>query len=145
MAGEAHKHAGEVPEGYEPIESFNKFAGMLGPIYERAGDDGTWARGFLADDKHTNMAGVVHGGMLMTFADVFLSRAVMEVAEPPFVTLSMACNFVSPAFNGTWIEGRGRVQKRGREIVFLEGEIISRSKIVMTATAQFKLLRPRKI
>lgn len=101
-------------------------------------------RGFLAGDKHCNAAGFVHGGMLMTFADIFLSRAVMDVADPPFVTLRMGCDFVSPAFKGSWVEGRAAVTRRGREIIFLEGRITSRGKTVMNVTSQFKIIRPRK-
>lgn len=136
-------HKGEVPEGFAPIESSNMFGGRQGPIYQQTEADGTWVRGFLAADKHCNMAGIVHGGMLMTFADIFLSRAVLDVAEPPFVTLRLACDFVSPAFNGTWIEGRARVTKRGRSIIFLDGEITSRGKTVMRTMAQFKILGGR--
>lgn len=134
-----------IPEGFEPIISSSQFGGRNGPVYEKtlAGEDDGWVRGFLAEDKHCNAAGIVHGGMLMTFADIFLSRAVMEVADPPFVTLRMGCDFVSPAFNGCWIEGRAQVTKRGREIIFLEGQITSRDKTVMNVTGQFKLLRPR--
>lgn len=133
-----------VPEGFEPIVSSNLFGGRNGPVYEKTGADGEdWVRGFLAQDKHCNAAGIVHGGMLMTFADIFLSRAVMAVAKPPFVTLRMGCDFVSPAFNGAWVEGRAQVTKRGREIIFLEGQITSRSKVVMNVTGQFKILRPR--
>jgi uncharacterized protein (TIGR00369 family) len=132
-----------VPEGFAPIESSNLFGGRSGPIYEQDLADDGWVRGFLVEDKHCNAAGIVHGGMLMTFADIFLSRAVLEVAEPPFVTLRMGCDFVSPAFKGCWVEGRAQVTKRGREIIFLQGQVTSRGKTVMNVTSQFKLLRPQ--
>jgi uncharacterized protein (TIGR00369 family) len=132
-----------IPEGFEPIESANLFGGRNGPIYEKILPDGGWVRGFLVEEKHCNKANIVHGGMLMTFADITLSRAVLEVAEPPFVTLRMGCDFVSPAFIGNWVEGRARVTKRGRQIIFLEGQITSRGKTVMSVTSQFKLLRSR--
>lgn len=134
-----------VPRGFVPIKSSNLFGGRNGPVYEKTpDDDGGWVRGFLAEQKHCNAGGYVHGGMLMTFADIFFSRAALEVADPPFVTLRMGCDFVSPAFSGTWIEGRAQVTKRGREIIFLEGQITSRHKIVMNVTGQFKILRPRQ-
>lgn len=130
-----------IPEGFTPIKSSNLFGGRNGPIYEKNLPEGSWVRGFLVEQKHCNRADIVHGGMLMTFADIFFSRAVLEVAEPPFVTLRMGCDFVSPAFKGSWVEGRARVTKRGREIIFLEGRITSRDKVVMNVTSQFKLLR----
>lgn len=133
-----------IPAGFEPIVSSSLFGGRNGPVYEKTLDGGDWVRGFLAEDKHGNAGGFVHGGMLMTFADIFISRAVLEVAEPPFVTLRMGCDFISPAFIGSWVEGRAQVTKRGREIIFLEGRITSRDKVVMNVTSQFKILRPRK-
>lgn len=135
----------QPPAGFKPIVSSSLFGGRNGPVFEKAAADGEdWVRGFLAQDKHCNAGGFVHGGMLMTFADIFLSRAVLDVADPPFVTLRIGSDFVSPAFNGAWIEGRARVTKRGREIIFLEGQITSRQKVVMNVTSQFKILRPRK-
>ncbi len=128
-----------VPDGFEPIISANSFGGRNGPVYEKASADG-WVRGFLSDDRHANVAGVVHGGMLMTFADIVLSRAVLEVIAPPFVTIRMVSDFVSPAIIGSWVEGRARVLSLNGDVCHVEGEITSRGKICLQVSGQFKKL-----
>ena len=92
------------PEGFEPIKSENPFGQAVGPIYEKPEGDG-WVRGFLVETKHTNRSGVAHGGVLMTFADIVLARAVLTVADLPFVTVQMNSQFIAPAKLGTWVEG----------------------------------------
>ena len=132
-------HPEHVPEGYSPIQSSNTFGAINGPIFEKRDADG-WARGFMPEDRHSNMAGIVHGGMLMTFADILLARAVLEVAEPPFVTLRLVGDFVSPAFKDNWVEGRARITSQTDSIYLVEGEVKSRSKLVLQVTGSFKKL-----
>lgn len=134
------KNPQKVPDGFIPIVSSNSFGGRNGPILEKTMDDGSWVRGFLSDDRHANMAGVVHGGMLMTFADIVLSRAVLEVVQPPFVTMRMVSDFVSPAIIGSWVEGRARVIGQHDGVCHVEGEISARSKICLQIAGQFKKL-----
>lgn len=128
-----------IPDGFEPIISANSFGGRNGPIYEKC-QDNVWVRGFLSEDKHANVAGVVHGGMLMTFADIVLSRAVLEVMQPPFVTMRMVSDFVSPAIIGSWVEGRARVLTLNDGVCHVEGEISARGKICLQVSGQFKKL-----
>lgn len=139
-----------IPQGFEPIISRNSFGGRNGPIYEkRVGDEKgdasdylnpNWVRGFLSDERHANIAGVVHGGMLMTFADIVLSRAVLQVMEPPFVTMRMVNDFISPALIGSWVEGRARVLGLHDGICHVEGEVSARGKICLQIAGQFKKL-----
>lgn len=63
----------QPPEGYEPILSNSPFGWGNGPIFERTLKEGGWVRGFRVAEKHANVAGMCHGGMLMTFADIFVS------------------------------------------------------------------------
>ncbi len=124
---------------FEAIVSENPFGQAVGPILEKTdGDD--WVRGFLVEEKHTNRARIAHGGVLMTFADIVLARAVLEVAPLPFATVQMSCQFVSPALLGAWIEGRGKVTRRTRELVFVSCELTSGPTPVLTATGIFKTL-----
>jgi acyl-coenzyme A thioesterase PaaI-like protein len=130
----------EIPNGFKPIQSSNKFGGRNGPIYEKA-EANTWTRGFMAEDKHCNAASIVHGGMLMTFADIVLARAVMAMIDPPFVTLRMTSDFISPALNGAWIEGWAKVTGCEGELYFVSGEITSRGKVILGVQGIFKAIR----
>lgn len=124
---------------FEAIISENPFGQAVGPILEKKdGDD--WVRGFTVEEKHTNRARVAHGGVLMTFADIVLARAVLDVVPLPFVTVQMSCQFIAPALLGAWIEGRGKVTRRTRDLVFVSCEITSGPTPVLTASALFKIL-----
>ncbi|MEE8295685.1 MAG: PaaI family thioesterase [Sphingomonadales bacterium] len=123
----------EIPKGFEPIKSENPFGKAVGPIFEKKDGDG-WVRGFRVGENHTNQGRIAHGGVLMTFADIVLARAVLDVAPLPFATVQMSCQFVAPALWGAWIEGRGKVTRRTRDLVFVSCELIS---------AQPRFLMPR--
>lgn len=129
----------EIPKGFEPIKSENPFGQAIGPLFEKNEGEG-WVRGFKVEAKHTNRANIAHGGVLMTFADIVLARAVMDVAPLPFVTAQMSCQFIAPALLGAWIEGRGKVSRRTRDLVFVSCELTSGPTPVMTATGLFKVL-----
>jgi len=127
------------PEGFEPIEHSNPFGAHIGPIFER--DEGDFAsRGFYIAEKHSNSAGIAHGGVLMTFADVVLARAVIRQINAMAVTVRMTCDFIAPAKIGAWVEGRGQVTRATKSLVFVEGELCIDDKPILSAQGMFKPL-----
>lgn len=133
------------PAGYQPIVSENPFGKAVGPIFEKIEGEG-WVRGFRVEDKHTNRAGIAHGGVLMTFADIVMSQAVYKLSPGMFVTAQMSCQFISPAILDAWVEGRAEVVRRTSDLAFVEGRIVSQGKPVMTASGLFKILKaPRPV
>lgn len=135
--------AADIPPGFEPIRSSNPFASQNGPIYERIDDEG-WVRGFRVEDRHCNAGGVCHGGWLMTVADVVLARAVMEVAEPPFVTLRLVSDFVTAVPQGVWVEGRAHTTRAGRSVVHVDGALTWKGRTVLSVSGIFKRLGHRR-
>ncbi len=103
-----------LPEGAEDISSggFNLFAG---PFY-RLADDGEARRfAFVALPKHMNAGGGVHGGLLMTFADIAMSRTSrLATGARSCSTVSLSCDFAGPGRLGELIEIRVRVTKTTR-------------------------------
>jgi uncharacterized protein (TIGR00369 family) len=84
------------PDGFAPIIHSNPFGAHIGPIYERLeGED--FCRGFFIAEKLTNSVGIAHGGVLMTFADIVLARAVMAEIDAAAVTIRLTCDFIAPA------------------------------------------------
>ncbi len=115
---------------------------MVGPVYEKS-DGENWVRAFRARPDLCNSGGFVHGGMLMTFADIVLARAVMDVAGPPFATVRLLTDFMAPAPQNAWIEGRAEVNRRTRTLAFVAGSIsVSGSKVALIS-ATFRLLNSR--
>ena len=65
----------EVPEGYVALDWRRGFVHQIGPLYRRS-QNGSYSMGFRAEDHHTNGMKNVHGGMLMSFADMAWGHAV---------------------------------------------------------------------
>lgn len=129
--------AADPPCGFEPISSSSPFGWENGPIFER--DTGqAWARGFRVAEKHANAGGMCHGGMLMTFADILLSRAVLEVLAPPFVTVRLLSDFVGPARLGDWVEGTAHVRGEEDGLVSVVGRIYTGETTAVSTSAIFK-------
>lgn len=126
------------PAGFKPIISENPFGKAVGPILERR-KDGSWVRGFIVEKKHTNRAGVAHGGVLLTFADIILATAVLEITKQPIATVQINAQFISPALLGAWVEGRAEVTRRTKDLAFIKGSITSGNKPVMNVMGIFKL------
>jgi acyl-coenzyme A thioesterase PaaI-like protein len=118
---------------------FNLFAG---PFY-RLGDDGEARRfAFIALDKHMNAAGSVHGGLLMTFADIAMSRTSRLVSGAKSCsTVSVSCDFVSAGRLGDLIEIRVRVTRQTRTLVFLSSEIAANGAVLMVANGLWRIVR----
>ena len=131
--------AWEIPAGFAPIGGLSSFGRLIGPVYERREDDGTLVRALRIEDKHTNLGGVVHGGVLMSFADVILGTVSYRHAGRPGASIRMVSDFVAPARVGDWLEGRGEVTRATRSIVFAVGELTVDGRTILTMSGTYKL------
>lgn len=134
----------KIPAGAENISvvGFNHY---VGPVYRLSTEpDGTGARfGFVAEAKHMNSAGSVHGGMLMSFADIAMSQTARlgvtnEVARG-FGTVSLTADFVGPGRLGDFIEAKVRVTRRTRTLAFLSADIFAGDRPLLVATGLWKI------
>jgi uncharacterized protein (TIGR00369 family) len=135
----------EPPAGLPPGAEVASTAGYnlhIGPLYrlpeEGSGWDGRFA--FIAVEKHMNSAGTVHGGMLMSFMDVAMSRTSRLVSGASRCsTVSLTTDFVGPGRLGDMIEARIRVTRCTRTMVFLSGEIVSGDRTLLVGTGLWKI------
>ena len=126
----------EVPPDFALVPNLSPFLETVGPIHVR--DDGDeLVLGLRAEERHVNHRGTVQGGLLSTFADFALGRAIEADAEDDRdrATVSLTIDFLKPAKPGAWIESRTRVDREravgkgerapdpvdGREIVRARG------------------------
>ena len=100
-------------------------------------------RAFRVVERHTNAAGIIHGGMLTTFADIVLAQAGLREVGGPIVTVRMVSEFVAAGKLGAWVEGTARVRRRTRTLVFVEGELAASGRVLLTASGVFKIIEPR--
>ena len=70
----------DVPAGFTPFPNQGPFLEYVGPIHVH--EDGDELRlGLRAEERHANHRGTVQGGMLSTFADFALGRAIEADAD----------------------------------------------------------------
>ncbi len=88
-------------------------------------DAGTVEVAFEATDQLCNLWGGIHGGMVAAMMDDILAIAVGLKLEWGQIspTLEMKVSMLSVAKPGR-LTGRGRVLRRGKSVVFVEGELL---------------------
>ena len=103
------------------------FETTAGPFYMREEADGAVRCGFLAEARHMNGGGFMHGGCTMTFADFSLFALSETVRQGPGVTVSLNGEFTGSARPGDRIECTGAVTKAGGSLVFVRGLVVNAS------------------
>jgi uncharacterized protein (TIGR00369 family) len=132
-----------LPNGAENISlgGFNRHAGPIWRLpVEGEGDTAVRRFALPVTEKHLNSAGSVHGGMLMTFADIAMSqtsRAVSGAASCS--TVSLTCDFVGPGKLGEILEARVRLTRRTRTMVFLSADVVCGTRVIAVATGLWKI------
>ncbi|HEX2136214.1 MAG TPA: PaaI family thioesterase [Microvirga sp.] len=113
---------------------------LVGPLWQR-GNDRDLVFGFLAEEKHLNRRGVVHGGMLMAFADQALGLTAREVTGGvPQATIQLDTQFIAPVAAGEFVEARAQVVRRTRAILFMRGTLAVGERAVASSQGIWKVL-----
>lgn len=117
----------------------NPFIDPIGPLYGKREDDSI-ALGLIIEPRHCNPGGTCHGGMLMTLADMLLllNCNVQSGIEQYMITVNLTCDFVGPAMQGDWIEGRATVPRASKNMIFANGLFTSEDKPVARVNGIFK-------
>jgi uncharacterized protein (TIGR00369 family) len=99
---------------------FHTWAGM--EVVEASRGEVTVA--MVVEDRHVNLQGLVHGGMLAILADTACGLSIRSAMEPGrlHVTADLDIHFLAPARPGT-LYGRGTAVKIGRSLAFAEASI----------------------
>jgi uncharacterized protein (TIGR00369 family) len=99
---------------------FHTWAGM--EVVEASRGEVTVA--MVVEDRHVNLQGLVHGGMLAILADTACGLSIRSAMEPGrlHVTADLDIHFLAPARPGT-LYGRGAAVKIGRSLAFAEASI----------------------
>lgn len=118
------------------------FSGLAGPFYEIHLADSGWRRALLLEPRHLNAQGVIHGGLLSTFADLVLHRAITDELgfDTPCSTVQLNLQFLAAARAGRWLYGEGLVLRRTRSLLFVTGELFDDDRQVALATGIWKLI-----
>ncbi len=127
--------------GWQPFRWMgDPFPALVGPFWSRREGEG-WAYGLLAEEKHANAHGIVHGGMVMTFLDQTLGIACWEAAaRRPLVTIQLNTHFIGASRAGDFLEARAEVLRTTRSLVFVRGRLTSAGREVAAADGVWKVL-----
>ena len=139
------------PEGFLRID-WNRgqtnpnptFNAHVGNFYMRKGAKGTpdaLVMGLRVQSQMCNPAGGLHGGMMMTMADLVGSMVGTYVTGlRKFVpTVSMTFDFVAPAQIGAWVEGRCEVVKVTRTLLFTNIYLTVGAEKILRASGIYKI------
>lgn len=134
-----HQIVDEIPPGFRVMRLAVGFIGHTGPLMGRIDDDGL-TMGILVDERHLNPAGICHGGMLMTLADMLLGLgSLAQTKQWEFVpTVNMTCDFVKAVPLGAWIYGKTTIVRQTRNMLFSSCLIMHGEDIVMRASGIMK-------
>lgn len=124
-------------EGWR-LQTPDGFMGTIGPLWEKR--DGTGLRlGLLAEPKHVNATGIMHGGAVMAFADQALGTAGWEkTGFRPQVTIQLDVQFVSAVNIGEFLTAECDVVRTTKSMIFLRGLLLAGSRVAATASGVWR-------
>jgi uncharacterized protein (TIGR00369 family) len=122
-----------------------RYSAAIGPTFARR-IDGVLTVALIAQEHLANdNLGIVHGGAVMTFADMALGCGVGVVGENAmFVTAQLQVHFVAAAPVGGLVTCQPEVVRRTSSLVFMRGLIEAGGRTVASCDGMFKLLDPAK-
>jgi uncharacterized protein (TIGR00369 family) len=124
--------------GWEPV-SDDGFIGLVGPIWQKP-DENSVRFAFWADEKHRNRRGIVHGGMIMTFADRALGMAASHAnGNKSHVTIQLDVHFVDTIRIGDFVEARTEIVRQTRDLIFMKGDLMVETRVAATAHGIWKI------
>ena len=123
-------------QGWERVRGHN-FGELVGPIWRKG--DGLF--GFVTADKHRNHRGIVHGGLLMTFADQAMGMTGRrKTGEKPHATIELNMQFIGGVKVGDFVEAHCDVVRETRSVLFIESKLKIGAQIVASASGIWKIL-----
>lgn len=120
-------------------------AGLLGEQIRQVDlAAGTLEADYLADERFANPAGGVQGGMLGAMLDALTAGLVDATLQPGehVATLGLSLQFPGAARPGP-LQGRAWFGRRGREVCFVNAELVQGGRVVATAQAVCKVMPAR--
>ena len=122
----------------------NTFDALIGPFYFREEADGRMRGAFRAEQKHMNMGDRMHGGCLMTFADIALFQiAYREMEGASGVTVQLDSTFIDAGRVGDLIEATGEITRAGGTLIFVRGQITCQDRTLLTFSGVIRKMKPK--
>lgn len=132
-----------VPAGFVRLRRGGPFMAGLGPLYCHR-RDGRIIIALRIDERHTNMRGIAHGGMLATLADGALGIGLTLASDDKvsFVTVNLSTDFVAAARPGDWVEAHIDIQRVGKRMAFANCYLQVGEERILRASGVFAVMAP---
>lgn len=132
-----------LAQGWERLPT-SGFSAAIGPTWSK-GAFGSRTVALIAHEGIVNDYGaVVHGGALMTFADIALGCGASDALEGgPLVTAQLQYQFAGGVPVGSLVTCAPEVVRRTSQLVFVRGLILADGETAGSADGIFKALKPR--
>ena len=92
-------------------------------------------------EMHLNTGLIAHGGFLSTIADTGMGTAAHQVAgDRRCVTINLNLKFITSAKLGEKLNGKVKILKKTKTLVFINCEINNAKDIVVSASGTWKIL-----
>jgi uncharacterized protein (TIGR00369 family) len=98
---------------------------------------------FVADERHANPAGTLHGGVLCDLADAAMGFAFYTTleADESMTTLELKINFLRPVWKAT-LRAKSKVVRAGRLVGLVECDVVDeQERLVARASSTCLTLR----
>ena len=117
------------------------FMSHIGGLSLKKKDINNFVFSTVVKEIHLNSGKIAHGGFLSTIADTGMGTAAHAVAgNRRCVTISLDVKFISAAFINQVLEGRVKIQKKTRSLIFITCKILNSEETVVTASGVWKIL-----
>lgn len=125
--------------GWSQQRGSGPFFQLVGPLLKRRTGD-VFEYAMLAEHRHLNSAGVVHGGLLVSLIDQVISQVVWYATDrSPMATVQLDSHFLAPAREGDLIVASARITRKARSLAFVTGELAVDDTTVLMTQAIMKL------
>ncbi|MDE2579600.1 MAG: PaaI family thioesterase [Hyphomicrobiales bacterium] len=119
------------------------FTALIGPFWTRE-DNGKRQFGFLAEARHDNRQGIVHGGMLMSFADSAIGMTAWEIAgRRPCVTMQMETQFLNAARGDDFVICEPELVRAAHSVIFMRGMLRTGDKPILAVSGIWKIIQKK--
>jgi uncharacterized protein (TIGR00369 family) len=131
-----------VPDLFEPLDP-SPFSELIGPVYIRTAESDP-VLGVRVTGEHANRRGRAHGGLLMTLADIAVSRAAAARLPPGarFATADLHISFLEGVDEGQWLEAVPSVDRLGRSLIHASCEIRAGEALIARVLATIAIRLP---
>ena len=103
-------------------------------------DENNYSFNSTVKEIHLNSGKIAHGGYLTTIADTGMGTAAHIVTNKKCVTISLEIKFISAGLLNQSLNGKVKIQKKTKSLVFVTCEIFNSDSVVLTASGIWKIL-----